>query len=80
AQLICEEIARHAPQVQCLQAEDEAAAVELALRDLAPGRLVVLFYERWATVADVLARHGAEPASRIPLLHEPAQASARALA
>jgi cyanophycin synthetase len=67
AQLICEELSRHAPQVQCVQAEDERAAMDLALRDLAPGRFAVLFYETWSTLEALLAVHGAVPASRVPL-------------
>jgi cyanophycin synthetase len=50
---------------ECRVVPDEAEALEIAIREIEPGEIIVLFYEKLGPVLDVLRRHGAEPASGI---------------
>lgn len=59
ARLICSEIRRSSPGCDCVMEDDEATAVEAALRDMGPGEFTVLFYERFDCVMHALERHGA---------------------
>lgn len=67
AEIICAELKRIAPQVDCLMADDEADAMERALADLGPGRFALLCYESFDNLQQALARHGAQPATEIPV-------------
>jgi cyanophycin synthetase len=67
AEIICAELSRIAPQIDCLMADDEADAMERALAELGPGRFALLCYESFDNLQRALARHDAQPATEIPV-------------
>jgi cyanophycin synthetase len=76
ARLLFEAVKGERPDRECRTMRDETEALEAAIRELGPGEVVVLFYEKLDLVMDVLRRHGAAPAAGIPVF-APALKAAR---
>jgi len=60
---LCEAIQRERPGRECQVVLDEREALTRALRDAQPRELVVVFYDDYEAVMEVLRVHGAEAAS-----------------
>ena len=65
AGLLCRTVNAESPGRECLTVLDEIQAFSNALGAMKPGDVIVVFYDKLEPVLDVLARHGAVPASSI---------------
>jgi cyanophycin synthetase len=66
ARLLSDAARSECPDRECRIIHDETAALETAVREIKPGEVVIIFYEKLGLVLDVLRRHGAAPVSYIP--------------
>jgi cyanophycin synthetase len=49
------------PNIECFIVPDEGEALELAISEMQPDEIVVIFYEKLATVMEILTCHSARP-------------------
>jgi cyanophycin synthetase len=63
--LLCEAITRYSPRRECQTITDEASALHLAIDTMQPHEVVVMFYEDFENVRQLLSDRGAIPASRV---------------
>jgi cyanophycin synthetase len=57
-----------APGRDCRVALDEIAAMRMAIEEIEPGDIVVIFYEKLAPALSLLEQYGARPAQSVPRL------------
>jgi cyanophycin synthetase len=65
AGLLCRVVNAESPERECLTVLDEIEAFSNELREMKQGDVIVVFYDKLEPVLEVLARHGAVPASSI---------------
>jgi cyanophycin synthetase len=65
AGLLCRTVNAESPERQCRTVLDEIEAFSDELRELKPGDVTVIFYDKLEPVLEVLARHGAVPVTSI---------------
>jgi cyanophycin synthetase len=65
ASLLCRTISEASPERECLTVLDEVAAFSRELNEMKDGDVIVIFYDQLEPVLEVLARHGAVPATSI---------------
>lgn len=65
AGLLCEAIKAGAPERECSIVLNEVEALELALKEIGQGEVVIVFYDKLRPLLEVLERHGAVPAARL---------------
>lgn len=66
ARLLLDAVREESPGLECQIVLDEAEALRTALRELQPGEVIVLFYEKLDSVLRTLQEYGAIPARSIP--------------
>jgi cyanophycin synthetase len=62
AELLCRAVKNEVPYRECHVVTDEAEALRKALSEMTPGEVVVLFYEKFDPVMEVLREYDAAPA------------------
>jgi cyanophycin synthetase len=65
ASLLCRAVGEASPERECLTVLDEVEAFSHELKEMKHGDVIVIFYDQLEPVLDVLARHGAVPATSI---------------
>jgi cyanophycin synthetase len=65
ARILCETVAREAPDRRCDIVLDEVQAFSDAVAEMSEDEVIVIFYDKLEPILDVLARHGATPALSI---------------
>jgi cyanophycin synthetase len=65
AGLLCRTINAESPERECLTVLDEIQAFSTELGEMKSGDVIVVFYDKLEPVLEVLARHGAVPATSI---------------
>lgn len=65
AGLLCRTINAESPERECRTVPDEIQAFSHELREMKRGDVIVVFYDKLEPVLEVLARHGAVPATSL---------------
>ncbi len=65
AELLCRTVKNEVPYRECHVVTDEAEALRKALAEMIPGEVVVLFYEKFDPVMEVLREYNAIPAPEL---------------
>ncbi|HEY8460393.1 MAG TPA: cyanophycin synthetase, partial [Blastocatellia bacterium] len=68
ASMLRRAVMSHAPGRDCRVVLDEVAAIRMALEEIEPGDVVVIFYEKLAPALSLLEQFGARPAQSVPRL------------
>jgi cyanophycin synthetase len=76
ARLLCGVVGDEWPGTECRIVLDEVEALREELQALEDGRVVVIFYDKLEPVLEVLAEHGAVPASAMDEARRPESATA----
>ncbi|MGE0133424.1 MAG: cyanophycin synthetase [Blastocatellales bacterium] len=73
ASLLHRAVMSEAPERHCRIVLDEVAALRIAVNDIEPGDVIVIFYEKLDPALDLLKQLGATPAQSVPRLFLSAQ-------
>lgn len=80
SRLLCLAAEETSPGKECRIVLDEQEALELAIREMQEGEIVVIFYEKLKPVIEVLERHAAVPLSTVTALYQDKEQSSQSSA